>query len=62
MSRRNSAVVPVMPVLLKHGPEAGISDDEGCTALHYACKWFDCKHEKLAKLLLKRGANVHAND
>jgi ankyrin repeat protein len=62
MSRRNSAVVPVIPVLLEHGAEAGISDDEGCTALHYACKWFDCKHEKLAKLLLKRGANVHATN
>jgi hypothetical protein len=49
MSRRNSAVVPVIPVLLKHGAEAGISDDEGCTALHYACKWFDCKHEKMAE-------------
>jgi ankyrin repeat protein len=29
MSRRNSAVVPVIPVLLKHGAKAGISDDEG---------------------------------
>jgi ankyrin repeat protein len=48
-----------MEALLEGGADADEKDDEGRTALHFACGYGEIK---CAEILLKRGANVDIVD
>ena len=51
--------VDIVRILLEHKANVNLQDEDGYSALHYACI---CQHTEIAKLLITHGANMDLPD